>query len=61
MYETFETSYLKVEVKAMEPPIAQRPGYPPPQGCHSQMQTNGRAVRGGRSNFAQMQPNDSCK
>ncbi|TPP57090.1 hypothetical protein FGIG_10320 [Fasciola gigantica] len=43
----------------MEPPIAQRPGYPLPQGCHPQMQTNGRAVRGGRSNFAQMQPNDS--
>ncbi|KAA3671992.1 RNA-binding protein Musashi [Paragonimus westermani] len=49
----------QVEVKAMEPPISQRVGYPSFPGGPLP-QANGRAVRGGRNNhFTQVQPNDS--
>ncbi|TGZ66592.1 hypothetical protein CRM22_005235 [Opisthorchis felineus] len=50
----------QVEVKAMEPPISQRPNYPVSPGGPIHLQANGRAVRGGRTNhFAQIPSNDS--
>ncbi|GAA50048.1 RNA-binding protein Musashi, partial [Clonorchis sinensis] len=50
----------QVEVKAMEPPISQRPNYPISPGGQIHLQANGRAVRGGRTNhFAQIPSNDS--
>ncbi|CAH8470015.1 unnamed protein product [Dicrocoelium dendriticum] len=49
----------QVEVKAMEPPIGHRTGYPIAVGGSAPLQTNGRAVRGGRNhNFPQLQPSD---